>query len=164
MWQHERFSDAIGSRGRYKRSQSCRKLCIFIHKYESPELHNLEQRKEELKKLGLPKQITKDLGETRRRVELPDYEYVKYIEFCSILDVTELEVNGVRLINLVYELDNYSDICMFVWNPSQKAIGSYDLEHENLTVIHDATWKKVWKDPGYYIDRILEGEYDTEEV
>lgn len=132
----------------------------LIKSYEPQELHDLEKKIAELKKAGLPKPIIIDLGETRRRVELPDCNSVDYIEFCSIQDVTEMEVEGVRLINLVYDMDNYSELGMFVWIPSRKAIGSYDVEHENVMVIHDATWKKLQKDPGYYIDRVLDGEYD----
>jgi hypothetical protein len=132
----------------------------LIKSYEPQELHDLDNRITELKKAGLPKSIITDLGETRRRVELSDCEYADYIEFCSILDVTEMEMKGVRLINLVSDMDNYSEIGMFVWISSQKAIGSYDVEHCNLMVIHDGTWKKVLKNPGYYIDRILNGEYD----
>lgn len=131
----------------------------LIKSYEPQELHDLDLKRVELKKAGLPESIIIDLGETRRRVELPECEYADYIEFCSILDVNEMEVDGVRLINLVADIDNYDNIGMFVWIPSRKAIGSYDVEHRDLMVIHDGTWKKLLQNPGFYIDRVLNGEY-----
>ena len=51
-----------------------------------------------------------------------------------------------------------------VWIPSKKALGSYDVEHQNLIILHDADWKKFNKSPSVFIDSILDGEYEIDEA
>lgn len=117
-----------------------------------------------MKRSGLPSAIIKALGEERKRVELPGSKYMDFIEFCSIMDVTEMEFEGIRLINLLFDVDAYDSLGFLVWIPSKKALGSYDVEHQNLNILHDADWKKFNKSPSVFIDRILDGEYEIDEA
>ncbi|WP_248928021.1 ankyrin repeat domain-containing protein [Paenibacillus hamazuiensis] len=135
-------------------------LAELIASYEPKELHDLEHKIKELKKAGFPTSILKDLGEERSRVELPASKYVKYIEYCSIHDVTEMEIEGIQMFNLLFETNGYDSLGFLVWIPSKKALGSYEAEHQSLIILHDTDWKKFRKSPGIIIDRILDGEYE----
>jgi uncharacterized protein len=135
----------------------------LIASNEPKELHDLENKITELKKAGLPSAILKDLGEERKRVELPSSKYMKYIEYCSIEDVTEIELEGIKMLNLLLETDGYESFGFLVWIPSKKVLASYDMEHQNIITLHDTNWKGFKKSPSVYIDSILDGDYDRDE-
>lgn len=134
----------------------------LIKKYEPPELHDSETKKKELIKAGIPLEIINYLTNERKRIELPKAENVSYIEFCAILDVTEMEFEGIKLFDLIFDMDNFDAGGTLVWIPSKKTLGSFDISHEKLMIVHDATWDQFLKKPDYFIDRILDGEYDDE--
>jgi ankyrin repeat protein len=141
--------------------QKYTEIMKLIAAYEPKELYDLDKKRVELKKMGLPMAIIRALGEERKRVELPDSKYIDFIEYGSIMDVTIMEIEEIRLINLLFDADQYDALGFLVWIPAQKALGSYDVEHQNLLVLHDANWSKFTKTPSFYIDRILDGEYDA---
>lgn len=145
------------------KKQKYKEIMDLIASYEPKELHDLDIKRAELKSMGLPVAIIKALGEERKRVELPDSKYINYIEFCSIMDVSEMEFEGNRLLNLLFEVDAYGSLGFLVWIPSMKALGSYDVEHDNLIILKDTDWKKFNKSPSMFIDRILDGEYEIDE-
>lgn len=157
------LKDIYGSRpyvlAKKRKDKNAMKL---IASYEPKELHDLEKRAEELKKGGLPTAILKDLGEERKRVELSGSKYLNYIEYCAIEDVTEMDSNGVAMLNLLFDTDAYDALGFLVWIPSRKALASYDVEHEKLVILSDTTWKSFRKSPGVFIDRILDGEYESD--
>lgn len=132
----------------------------LIASYEPKELHDLEKRADELKKRGLPTAILKDLGEVRKRIDLSGSNYMNFIEYCSIEDVTEMDLNGVAMLNLLFDTDAYDALGFLVWVPSRKVLASYDVEHEKLVILSDTTWKGFRKSPSVFIDRVLNGEYD----
>lgn len=146
------------------KSQKNKEIMDLIASYEPKELHDLDNKITKLKRSGLPSAIIKALGEEKRRVELPGSNYMDFIEFCSIMDVTEMEFEGIRLINLLFDVDAYDSLGFLVWIPSKKALGSYEVEHQNLIILHDADWKKINKSPSVFIDRILDGEYEIDEA
>ncbi|MGG4145200.1 ankyrin repeat domain-containing protein [Paenibacillus algorifonticola] len=155
------IKDSYGERAftdakRYKHKE----VMELIYSYEPKELHDFDNQAAKLKKAGLPAVLIRDLGETSSRVEIPDCEQVSYIEFGSVLDVSELEYQGLKLLNLLVDMDNYSALGMFVWVPAYKKFASYDVEHQELMLLPDATWAKLRKKPGAFIDRILDGEYE----
>ncbi|MDG0794232.1 hypothetical protein OMP38_27890 [Cohnella ginsengisoli] len=116
----------------------------LIAGYEPKELHDLDNRIAELKKAKLPTAIIKDLAETRIRIELPDSKYFAYVAFCSLFEITEFQADSIKLINLLADADAYGASGMLVWIPSQKSLGSYDTEHESLTIFRGITWKKFF--------------------
>lgn len=144
-------------------SQKNNEMMELIASYEPKELHDLDSKVAEIKKAGLPTAIIKDLGEERKRVDLPDSKYVNYIEFCSIMDVMEVEFDGIKMLNLLVDMDAYDSLGFIVWIPSKKSLGSYDVEHQNLIILRDANWRKFYNRPSVYIDRILDGEYEIDE-
>jgi ankyrin repeat protein len=145
------------------KKQKYKEIMDLIASYEPKELHDLDNKIAEVKRAGLPTAIIKSLGEERKRVELPSSKYVNYIEFCSIMDVSEMEFEGNRMLNLLFDVDAYDSLGFLVWIPSKKALGSYDVEHQKLIILHDADWKKFNKSPSLFIDRILDGEYEIDE-
>lgn len=144
------------------KSQKNKEIMDVIAAYKPKELHDLDNKITELKRSGLPSAIIKALGDERKRVELPNSKYMDFIEFCSIMDVTEMEIEGIRLLNLLFDVDAYDSLGFLVWIPSKKALGSYDVEHQSLIILHDADWKKFNKSPSVFIDRILDGEYEVD--
>ncbi|MEF2248615.1 ankyrin repeat domain-containing protein [Paenibacillus sp. IITD108] len=135
-------------------------IADLISKYEPADLHNYDAKIEELKRMMLPNGIILDLGEERQKVDLPNSEYVNYITYCSIYDVTEFTFRGLRLINLLSETEGYSSYGMLVWIPSVKTLGTYDVEHETLALLNKVTWKAFRKSPEKYIDLIIDEEYN----
>ncbi|WP_409345978.1 ankyrin repeat domain-containing protein [Paenibacillus sp. MBLB4367] len=138
-------------------------LADIFASYEPKELRDLDEIMAKLKRVGLPVTILKDLGEERRRVELPESKYMNYFEYCSIHDVTEIEIEieGIKMFNLLFETKGYDSLGFLVWIPSKKALGSYDAEHQSLIILHDTDWKGFKKSPSAIIDRILDGEYEV---
>lgn len=136
----------------------------LIAAYEPKSVQDLDQKRDELKKAGLPKQILDDLGEESTRIELQDCRYMDYIIYCSIMDVSVAEIDGQTMISLLFETDDYDAFGFLVWLPTRKVLASYDVEHQNLMILHDVTWKKFRKSPGAIIDRILDGVYESQEV
>ncbi|MDI4649051.1 ankyrin repeat domain-containing protein [Cohnella hashimotonis] len=134
----------------------------LITGYEPKELHDLDKRIAELKKAKLPTAIIKDLAETRIRIELPDSKYFSYVEFCSLVEITEFQADDIKLISLLADADAYGATGMLVWIPCQKSLGSYDIEHQSLTIFRGVSWKKFFKSPGVFLDRLLDGEYEAE--
>lgn len=136
----------------------------LIAAYEPQSIQDLDKKRGELKRAGLPKQIMDDLGEESVRMELQNCCYMDYFIYCSIMDVSVAEIDGQTMISLLYETDDYDAFGFLVWLPSRKVLASYDVEHHNLMILHDVSWKKFRKSPGVIIDRILDGVYEGQEV
>ncbi|MGE6574898.1 ankyrin repeat domain-containing protein [Paenibacillus xylanexedens] len=133
-------------------------LIKFIKDNEPIQWHNYENIIEEMKKKGLPLSIVNDLGQDRNYFELSESRYIKFIELCSIEDVTEFKAKGIKMLNLVYDMDSYGAMGFIVWIPKHKALGSYDMEHDNLIVFKDVKWNEFIRDPKILVDRIIDGE------
>lgn len=156
-----RLKNHYGERAFHLAKKYNSEIADLISKYEPTELHQLDSKIEELKRMKLPKAILQDLGEEQQRVELPNSKYMSYLTYCSVYDVTEVSFEGIRLINLLAETDGYDTYGMLVWVPSKKSLGSYDIEHETLVFLKKVTWKTFRKSPEKYIDLILDGGYDS---
>lgn len=135
-------------------------IMALIASYEPQQLHDLDNRINELKRAKLPTAIIKNLREERIRVDLPQSRYLVYVEFCSLFEITEMQFEGLKLLNLLAETDAYGASGLLVWIPAKKMLGSYDIEHDQLALLHDVTWKSFFKSPGPVLDRILDGEYE----
>ncbi|MCM3131219.1 ankyrin repeat domain-containing protein [Paenibacillus polysaccharolyticus] len=133
-------------------------LIKLIKDNEPIEWHNHENKIEELKKKRLPLSIVNYLGQDRKYLELSGSNYIKFIELCSIEDVTEFKAKGIKMLNLVYDVDSYGAMGFIVWIPKYKALGSYDMEHDNLIVFKDVKWKEFIQDPKILADRVINGE------
>lgn len=155
-----RLKNLYGERAVHVARSNNKEIADLISKYEPADLHDYDLKVAELKRMKLPKGIIQDLGDERQKVELSNSKNVDYLIYCSVFDVTEVTFNGLRLINLLAETDGYSSYGILVWIPSMKALGTYDVEHETLAILHKVTWKAFRKFPGKYIDLILDGEYD----
>lgn len=155
-----RLKNHYGERAVHVARANNKEIAELITKYEPADLHDYDAKIEELKRMKLPKAIIQDLGEERVKVELPNSEYVDYIVYCSVHDVTEVTFDGIRLINLLADMEGYSSYGMIVWIPSKKALGTYDVEHSTLAILDKVTWKAFRKSPEKYIDLILDGEYE----
>ncbi|WP_171056510.1 ankyrin repeat domain-containing protein [Paenibacillus sinopodophylli] len=158
-----RLKNHYGERAVHIARGNNKKIAELISKYEPADLHDYDLKIEELRGMKLPKGIIQDLGDERQRVELPDSSNIEYLTYCSVYDVTEVNINGIRLINLLAETDGYDSYGILVWVPSKKALGTYDVEHGTLAILNKVTWKAFRKAPGKYIDLILDGDYEPVE-
>lgn len=141
-----------------------REIMELIATYLPKSVQDLDQRRSELKKAGLPKQILDDLGDESVRIELQDCRYMDYFIYCSIMDVAVAKIDGQIMISLLFETDDYDAFGFLVWLPSRKVLASYDVEHQNLMILNDVSWKQFRKSPGVIIDRIVDGVYEGHEV
>jgi len=132
-------------------------LADYLKSLEPAELHNIENRKYELKKYKLTDELLSFLTGDKLRLELAQNEYeIRYIDFFTLTDTIEMKVGRQKLLRLSADIDNYSDL-QLVWNPKKKGlIGCYDVEHQSYADLCGLT--EFLAQPEMYLIQFLEGE------
>lgn len=132
-------------------------LADYLRSLEPPELHNAENKKNELKKYKLPDELVSFLTGDKLRLELAQNEYgIRYIDFFSLTDTVELKIGRQKLLCLSADIDDYSDL-QLVWNPKNKGrIGCYDVEHQVYADL--CSFPEFLAQPAMYLVKFLEGE------
>ncbi|MEC0208037.1 ankyrin repeat domain-containing protein [Paenibacillus ehimensis] len=146
----------------YAKQNNHKELMEYIKQFEPPIWHEMDNRAKELKRLGLPAEIIKWLGIENRRIELKDCQSSEYIEFETIFDVRVLEWRGRTFIDLVKDIDNYSNTGFIVWVKDKKCLGSLDVEHDELILLPGLKWKAFLAKAAGIIDDILDGNLSGE--
>lgn len=127
-------------------------MAEYLKALEPPKFHNLEKKLTELKPFKLPKNLIEYLKGETPRIEIENSDYIKYIEFFTLVDTIPMKIGRQKLLRISKEVDNYS-IFNFVWNPKTKMIATYDIEHEEL--INIASFDEFMNDAGKLIDKIF---------
>lgn len=132
-------------------------IADYLKSLEPTEMHNLENKKHELKKYKLPDKLVIFLTGDKPRLELAQNEFdIGYIDFYTLTDTFEMKLGKQKLLRLSAEIDNYSDL-QLVWNPNNRGqIGCYDEEHQNYADL--CSFTDFLAQPEIYLIKFLEGE------
>lgn len=132
-------------------------LADYLKSLEPAELHNMENKKFELKKYKLTDELVSFLTGDKLRLELAQNEYkIGYIDFFTLTDTIEMKVGRQKLLRLSADIDNYSAL-QLVWNPKKKGlVGCYDVEHQEYADL--CSFTEFLVQPEMYLIRFLEGE------
>lgn len=132
-------------------------LADYLKSLEPAELHNMENKKFELKKYKLTDELVSFLTGDKLRLELAQNEYkIGYIDFFTLTDTIEMKVGRQKLLRLSAEIDNYSGL-QLVWNPKKKGlVGCYDVEHQEYADL--CSFTEFLVQPEMYLIKFLEGE------
>ncbi|QGG53746.1 ankyrin repeat domain-containing protein [Lysinibacillus pakistanensis] len=131
-------------------------LADYLKALEPAMLHDLENKKYEVKKYKLSDELISFLTGEELRLELDTNDYdVRYIDFFTLTDTIEMKVGRQKLLRLSAYVDNYSDL-QIVWNPRKKQLGCYDVEHQEYADL--CSFKEFLVNPGTYVINFLEGE------
>lgn len=132
-------------------------MADYLRALEPADLHNVENKKYELKKYKLPDELVSFLTGDNLRLELAENEFgIEHIDFFTLTDTIEMKVGGQKLLRLSADIDNYSDL-QLVWNPKRKGmIGCYDVEHQAYADL--CSFPAFLAQPEIYLIQFLEGE------
>ncbi|UNK18417.1 ankyrin repeat domain-containing protein [Paenibacillus sp. N3/727] len=132
-------------------------LADYLKSLEPAELHNMENKKYELKKYKLTDELVSFLTGDQLRLELPQNDYeIGYIDFFTLTDTIEMKVGRQKLLRLSADIDNYSHL-QLLWNPKKKGlIGCYDVEHQEYADL--CSFTEFLAQPELYLIKFLEGE------
>lgn len=132
-------------------------MADYLRALEPADLHNVENKKYELKNYKLPDELVSFLTGDNLRLELAENEFgIEHIDFFTLTDTIEMKVGGQKLLRLSADIDNYSDL-LLVWNPKKKGmIGCYDVEHQAYADL--CSFPAFLAQPEIYLIQFLEGE------
>nr|WP_281167920.1 ankyrin repeat domain-containing protein [Paenibacillus daejeonensis] len=111
-------------------SQNNEAMATYLKEHEPEAFHNLSNRLHALKPYKLPPDLITFLSVEKHRLELPpNASNVHYVDFFHLIDTVEMKSGRQKLLRLSADVDQYSHL-IIVWNPSKKAIGYADIEHQ----------------------------------
>ena len=152
------FPDKRGMRPyNYAMEQGNYKMAEYIKSFEPAELHNLQNKLQDLETYKLPEALLTFLQGDNLRMELgKDYTF-EHIEFFSLVDTIEMKIGRRKLLRISKETGDYPDL-IIVWNPKAQCVAYYDTEHEEFGNI--APFEEFMQNAGEYMERVLNGEYE----
>lgn len=132
-------------------------LADYLKVLEPAQLHDLENKKYELKKYKMSNELIGFLTGDKLRLDLDTNDYdIRYIDFFTLTDTIEVKIDRQKLLRLSAHVDNYSDL-QIVWNPKRRGqIGCYDVEHQEYADL--CSFKEFLVKPETYLINFLEGE------
>lgn len=139
-------------------------LAAYLRSKEPAAWHDMEGRRESLRKIGVPESLLAFLSSSPRpRIDLRGNESgCRHIDCYSLTDapVLRLKASGERVLVLSLEVDEYSDLLFFfVIDAGRVAVA--DLEHGEAALLD--SWEGFMAAPAKVVDGILdEGMDDLE--
>ena len=160
------LTDRTGFRAyNYARLRQNEELVDFIKSHEPQAFHDYDKQFQKLVEGGVPPQIIDVLGTSETRIDFEtEDENANYLVLCTVFDVVYFEYRGYKLYNLLLDLDNYEAFGMITWCTNRQMFVSVDIEHEWIYHLEDMTWENFLKEPGLYIDGIINMDYENEEI
>lgn len=131
-------------------------MADYLKSLEPADFHNVENKKNELRKYKLTDELICFLMGDNLRLELAQNEYeIGYIDFFTLTDTIEMKVGRQKLLRLSADIDNYSDL-LLLWNPKNKGrIGCYDVEHQTYADL--CSFAEFLAQPERHLIHFLEG-------
>jgi len=127
-------------------------LAAYLKGLEPPEWHNEKEKDRALKSYKLPAGLVERLKNGPLRLDFPEGEFVKWLEFFSYLDTVEMKWKRKKVLSLVAAMDNYD--LMIVWYPRDKRLWFIDVEHGGFHPI--TTWEEFIRNPGKWVNYIFD--------
>jgi hypothetical protein len=156
------ISDCWGYRPyHYAKLNNCADLLYQLKKREPAEWHDTDRTTQRLLNYQVPEEVINFLIDGRK-IELDDAK-TKFIKFSSLEEVRLFTWDNKLFVDLVTEVENYDNTGFLAWLPDEQCFATFDVEHSQFAILDDMTWDSFIKNPGHYIDRILEWDYFDEE-
>ncbi|MFX3632784.1 MAG: ankyrin repeat domain-containing protein [Candidatus Pristimantibacillus sp.] len=156
--------DLLGERAYHiAKQRGYHELAEYIKQQEPKEFHDFDLKKVELLAAGVPLQIIESIGTDNRRLDFQG-DCCEFLVFRTIFEVTHFKFYDYEVYDLLEDLDNYGATGVITWCPNKQCFVSVDIEHHSVMILEDMTWDLLLEKPGYFLDRILEGDYETEEL
>lgn len=156
-------TDKLGCRAyNYARFYKHFEIEKYLKLHDPAEYYDFQKRAEQLINAGLPKKVVMDLGTKEKRVDFESNKYSNYLVLGSAFDIVFFEFHQYKLYNLLLELEGFEGFGFINWCPSMNKFVSVDIEHEEIYILDDMTWEGFLSNPGLYVDRIIDSEYDYE--
>jgi len=147
----------------YAKTEGHFEIANLIKEKEPKEFHDSDYKMNELIESGIPKNVLETLGTDNVRLNF-NGNNCNYLVLRTIFEVSRFKVYGYEVFDLLFDLDSFEATGMITWCPSLKQFMSIDEEHDSIINLNDMTWDAFLEDPGYFLDRILDGFYDSEEI
>lgn len=125
----------------------------YLKALEPEEWHVAEQKLIALKSYKLPKTLIDFLRGRDLKLSLENNKYLSYVVFDSFVDCKEVQWNGYKFLDLLKEVDQYSENGFLVWYPKEKCLASADYEHEKFKILDK--WEDFIKCPSNTINKIF---------
>jgi len=132
-------------------------MADFFKSLEPPAFHDIQSKIQELKPYRLPDTLLYYLQGDNLRLNFDKKAAsggCEYIDFFSFADVMPIKIGRAKMLRLSRAVENYDGSVHIVWNPKEKMIAWYDVEHGATGNI--ATFDDFIKDASKYIQKIFE--------
>ena len=130
----------------------------FLKKLEPEDLHSELEKAKKLKSYKLPQSLSNYLKTGPLLLEFPNGRSLKWVKLYSYIDTVEMKWKRKKLLSIMEELDQYSDV-LLVWSPKEEKICFIDVEHEQFQPV--CTWEEFIADPEGYLHGMVEGKYHS---
>ena len=132
-------------------------MADYLKALEPEDWHNEQEKARQLMPYKLPAKLVEYLKTGPLRLEFPERELVKWAELYPYMDVQEMTWKRKKLLSLLAKMDNYSGY-LVLWSPRDKKLWYLDMEHKEFHPL--AKWEDFIKDPGKYLNGMIEGEFE----
>ncbi|WP_195573951.1 ankyrin repeat domain-containing protein [Paenibacillus sp. 1001270B_150601_E10] len=131
-------------------------MAEYLKSLEPAELHDVENKKHELRKYKLTDELIAFLTGDQLRLKLSKNDYdIQHIDFFTLTDTVEMKIGRQKVLRLSADIDQYSAL-QLVWNPKKKgSIGCYDMEHQEYADL--CSFQEFLAEPDHYLIKFLEG-------
>lgn len=134
-------------------------LAAYLKGLEPPEWHNEKEKDRALKSYKLPAGLVERLKNGPLRLDFPEGEFVKWLEFFSYLDTVEMKWKRKKVLSLVAAMNDYD--FKIVWYPRDKRLWFIDVEHDVFQPI--TTWEEFIQEPGKWVNYVFDVPTDDHE-
>ncbi len=124
----------------------------FLQGLEPEAWHNEENSAAFLRSYKVSQELIAFLREGKLRIELENQQ-IAFIEFHAITNLREVTWKRSKFLDLLAQVDRYSEEDFLVWLKKERKLGSVDYEHEELKVL--CSWPQFISAPSRWIDRIF---------
>ena len=135
-------------------------LAAYLKALEPPEWHDEKEKDRRLKSYKLPAGLVERLKNGPLRLDFPEGEFVKWLEFFSYLDTVEMKWKRKKVLSLVAAMNDYD--FKIVWYPRDKRLWFIDVEHDKFQPI--TTWEEFIQNPGKWVNYVFDVPTDDHEV
>lgn len=103
----------------------------------------------------VPEEVINYLDMERKYIKVDNSEWINYIEVSALDEVRIFNYNGIKYVDLLAKVENYSNIGVIAWIPEKKTFGYFDYETGENGIFEYMTWNEFLEIPGYYIDKVF---------
>jgi hypothetical protein len=157
------ITDKRGMRPYHYAAYSYNKHLEIVHYLkclEPKEFHDMDVKLAKLQNYNISRDLIAFFFFFILRIDLScSNSYSSEVEFMPFTDTVETKFKGKKLLLLTSDIDGAS--CELVWDPKAERIGYVDIEHDYYYSV--CSFAEFMEDPSGIVDKIVDGEYITDE-